>query len=141
MDGGIDELSGHGTFLGGLIHQACPDADIVAWRIMSSEGPIVESDLVDALSDIAEVARRHRDGEAGGHPIDVLNLSMGYYHETPEDELFDPTMLDILRLMGECGVVVVCSAGNDATARPMFPAAFAPWSDGQGTTHPRADVE
>ena len=65
-----------------------------------SDGPIVESDLVKALKDIAEVARRHRDGEPGGHPIDVLSLSLGYYHETPEDELFDPTMYDILREAG-----------------------------------------
>ena len=42
------------------------------------------------------MARKHRDGEEGGYPIDVLNLSMGYYHETPKDELFDPTMYDIL---------------------------------------------
>jgi subtilisin family serine protease len=132
LDGGIDTLAGHGTFIAGLIHQACPDAEIHAWRIVGSEGPIVESDLIDALSDIAELARRHRDGEAGGYPIDVLNLSMGYYHETPEDELFDPTMYDILHLLGECGTAVVCSAGNDATARPMFPAAFWPWADGHG---------
>ena len=97
--------------------------------MVGSEGPIVESDMVKALKDIAQVARRHRDGEAGGHPIDVLNLSLGYYHETPEDELFDPTMYGILRELGECGVAVCCSAGNDATARPMFPAAWAPWSD------------
>ena len=107
----------------------CPDADIVAWRVFGSEGPIVESDLVKALKDIREVARRHRDGQPGGHPIDVLNLSLGYYHETPQDELFDPTMYDILRDMGECGVAVVCSAGNDATGRPVFPAAWCPWPD------------
>jgi subtilisin family serine protease len=140
LDGGIDALSGHGTFIAGLIHQACPDADIVAWRVLGSDGPVVESDLVAALASIAEVARRHRDGEDGGHPIDVLSLSMGYYHETPQDLLFDPTMYDILRLLGECGVSVVCSAGNDATARPMFPAAFAPWADGAGGVSTRADV-
>jgi subtilisin family serine protease len=138
LDGELDPYSGHGTFICGLIHQACPDADILAWRIVGSAGPIVESDLVDALSDIAELARRHRDGEDGGHPIDVLSLSMGYYHETPEDALFDPTMLDILTLLGECGTTVVCSAGNDATARPMFPAAFTPWKDGHGPVQPDA---
>ena len=132
LDGGIDALAGHGTFIAGLIHQACPDADIVAWRVVGPEGPIVESDLVKALKDIKELARRHRDGEPGGHPIDVLSLSLGYYHETPEDELFDPTMYDILRELGECGVAVVCSAGNDATARPVFPAAWSPWLDPDG---------
>ncbi len=95
----------------GLIHQACPDADIVAWRIVGSDGPVVESDLVKALGDIAEVARRHRDGEDGGHPIDVLSLSMGYYHETPEDLLFDPTMYDILRAAS-------ASAASRWSARP-----------------------
>ena len=95
----------------------------------------MESNLVKALEDIAELARRHRDGEPGGHPIDVLSLSLGYYHETPDDVLFDPTMYGILRRLGECGVAVVCSAGNDATARPVFPAAFTPWLDDAGTVH------
>ena len=57
---------------------------------------------------------------------------MGYYHETPEDELFDPTLYAILDELARNGVVVVCSAGNDATSRPSFPAAFGPWSDGAG---------
>ena len=133
LDGGIDALSGHGTFISGLIHQACPDADILVWRVVGSDGPIVESELVKTLERIAEVARKHRDGEKGGYPIDVLNLSMGYYHETPKDQQFDKTMYRILEKLGRCGVAVVCSAGNDATAREMFPAAFGPWSFGTPT--------
>lgn len=132
LDGSIDELSGHGTFISGLVHQACPDADIAVWRVVNSSGPIVESDLIDALTRIAELVRRHAEGEKGGFAIDVLNLSMGYYHETPEDALFDPTMRNLLELFGRCGTAVVCSAGNDATARPLYPAAFGPWDDGTG---------
>ena len=49
-------------------------------------------------------------------------------------------MYEILRLLGECGVSVVCSAGNDATARPMFPAAFAPWADEKGGKPPEKEV-
>jgi serine protease len=92
----------------------------------------VESDLVEALRRIAILVRLHAEGDERGRRIDVLSLSMGYYHETPEDLLFDTTMLDILTDLAAHGVVVVCSAGNDATSRPSFPAAFAPWSDGEG---------
>jgi subtilisin family serine protease len=104
----------------------------VSWRIVGSEGPIVESHLVAALNNIAETVERHRDGVKGGHALDVLNLSMGYYHETPEDLLFDPTMYLVLKRISDCGTLIVCSAGNDGTARPLFPAAFAPWLDGNG---------
>jgi subtilisin family serine protease len=124
FDGVIDTLSGHGTFIAGLVHQTCPDADIAAWRIVPSQGPIVESELVAALSQIAELARRYRAGEAGGHPLDVLNLSMGYYHEDPSDAAFDPIMLGILKELADNGVVVVASAGNDSTDRPCYPGGF-----------------
>ncbi|MFN8196560.1 MAG: S8/S53 family peptidase [Nocardioidaceae bacterium] len=136
LDGSIDPYSGHGTFICGLVHQSCPDADIIAWRVVDSAGPIRESALIKALNDILTLVERHAADPATGQVIDVLSLSLGYYHETPEDELVDPTVSEIMRRFGAAGTTVVCSAGNDATARPMFPAAFGPWLDGNGPVKP-----
>jgi subtilisin family serine protease len=131
LDGMIDPLSGHGTFIAGLVRQACPDANILSWRVVPPVGPIIESHWVAALSQIAELVSRYRK-DGSGRAIDVLSLSMGYYHETPQDKLFDPTLYEILEDLSKNGTLVVCSAGNDATSRPTFPAAFAPWQDGNG---------
>ncbi len=96
LDGMIDPLSGHGTFIAGLVHQGCPDADILSWRVVPSMGPIVESDWITALAQIAELNRLGREGDPAGRIIDVLSLSMGYYHETAYDSLFDPTLFAVL---------------------------------------------
>ena len=134
----IDVYSGHGTFICGLVHQACPDADILVWRAVNSAGPIRESSLVRALRRILGLVEAYRQDPKTGQAIDILNLSLGYYHETPEDALVDPTIWEIMRRFGAAGTTVVCSAGNDATARPMFPAAFGPWLDGKGPIKPDA---
>jgi len=131
LDGSADALAGHGTFMAGLVHLACPDADIVAARIVETDGVVLESVLVNALTQIAELVRRFVDGEEGGQPVDVLVLSMGYYHEQPFDEWHEPILARALDMLGELGVIVVAAAGNDATSRPMYPAAFAPSSDGK----------
>jgi subtilisin family serine protease len=77
------------------------------------------------------------DGDAA-NMIDVLVLSLGYYHESPDDLKYDPHLLVPLRILGEAGVSVVVAAGNDCTARPMFPAAFTPHVGGYIET-PSAD--
>ena len=56
-----------------------------------------------------------------------MNLSLGYYHETPEDELYDDALESLLVAARRHGCAVVCSAGNDATNRPSFPAALWMW--------------
>jgi len=71
---------------------------------------------------------RHIDGVLNGRPdlvVDVLNLSLGYYHEDPNDIAFDGPFAAILADFGRWGVAVVASAGNSGTTRPMYPAAFA----------------
>ncbi len=139
LDGAVDALAGHGTFMAGLVYLACPDADIVAARIVETDGVVLESVLVNALTQIAELVRRYADAEAGGQPVDVLVLSMGYYHEQPFEEGDEPLLARALATLGELGVIVVAAAGNDATSRPMYPAAFAPSADGRTGNRARAD--
>lgn len=132
LDRMIDPLFGQGTFIAGLVHQGCPDAEILSWRGVPLVGPVIESDWIASLAQLAELVRRFRAGESGGRAIDVLSLSMGYYHETPQVPLFDPTLYEVLNDLARNGTLVVCSAGDDATSRLTFPAAFAPWADGAG---------
>ena len=130
-EGVLDSDAGHGTFIAGLIRQVCPDADILAIRVMPSDGAVAESDLLDALT---LLVIRQSLAQAAGDPrgvIDVVSLSLGYYHEQPDDVSFDPQLLQPLRALGESGVSVVAAVGNDSTARPMFPAAFTPYPGGQ----------
>lgn len=124
-DGMIDGSSGHGTFISGIVRQVSPDANLIAVRVADSDGTVLESELIDALEELVESMDRVDDPLI----LDVVNLSLGYYHETPDDGLFTTGLYDVLTDLRERGVVIVCSAGNDATDRPAFPAALWDWGD------------
>jgi len=125
-------LCGHGTFISGIIRQRCPQAVILEVPIMASDGAALENDVATALSLLLDRHRAAKAAIAEGRTqdtithgvLDVLNLSFGYYHETPEDA-YDTTLHDLLRDFADEGVVVVACAGNDATRARFFPAAFA----------------
>lgn len=141
VNGLLDALCGHGTFVAGVVRQRCPEAVILAVPVMASDGAALEDDVVRALSRLLD---RHRAAKAKPGSIthgvlDVVNLSLGYYHETPE-EADDTALAALLREFAAEGVVVVCCAGNDSTRAQFFPAAFArPGVDGLvgvGATNP-----
>jgi serine protease len=136
LGGPVDDfegaVAGHGTFMAGLVRMFCPDADILAVRVVHGDGIARESDVIHALAQLAELVRRHSDGEQDGLAIDVVVMSMAFYHETPDGNITEPALVRILEELGRLGVVVIAAAGNDATSRPAFPAAFAPWLDGRG---------
>jgi hypothetical protein len=128
MDGSRPRAAGHGTFITGLIRQRCPDADILAVRLLQADGLAAESDMIATLDRIRDLAFENiRTGR--GHRVDIVSLSCGHYQEEVDDP-FQPMLQDVLHDLGRLGVAVVASAGNDATGRPMFPAAFAPNKNG-----------
>ncbi|MCA0293721.1 MAG: S8/S53 family peptidase [Actinobacteria bacterium] len=118
-------LAGHGTFIAGIIRQACPAARLESHVVMSSDGVIVESDLIALLHtllnrQLAALATKDAD-----QVIDVISISAGYYHESPDDTPLDTSLADVLADLGRAGALVVAGAGNDATDRPLLPAGFA----------------
>lgn len=117
--GTLASHTGHGTFIAGLLRQACPEADIVALAVMGADGIVAESTLTDALR---MVARRQQEQPGWA---DALVLSLGYYAETDADLVYNTALRQILLDLGRLGIAVFCAAGNDASARPSYPAAFA----------------
>ncbi len=126
LDGILDDAAGHGTFIAGIIRQECPDAVILPVRIADGDGLILESDLIGALGRLIDfMDDGGLEAQRGGSRVAALNLSFSFSHETPDDP---DTVSELGRLLDEVrarGCVVVCSAGNEATSRPTYPAALA----------------
>lgn len=125
LTGGLDRLAGHGTFIAGIVRQLCPAARLVSYAVLGSSGTLTESELLDRLHQLvtdqhAAIVAQDRSGL-----VDIVTLSIGYYHEKPEDDLTDALLAAVLRDLGRVGVLVVAAAGNDATTRPLLPAGFA----------------
>ena len=140
LTGSLDIEAGHGTFIAGLVHQRCPDARILSVRVVQPDGVIDEYDVLSALNMLwVRQALALADGDAD-ELVDVVSLSLGYYHEDPRDAQFDPLLLAPLRALAELGVLVVTSAGNDATGRQIYPASFAPHPDGYVQDTPVTEV-
>ena len=115
--GSLDDFSGHGTFIAGLVRQTCPDADLVMVKAMGADGFVSETTMINALDGLAI------DHVTGKRRLDAVSMSFGYYFETGDEDK-TASLFGALKNLSDRGVVLVASAGNDATTRPMFPAAF-----------------
>jgi hypothetical protein len=127
LTGPLDPVAGHGTFVAGIVHQICPDAAILPVRVVGGDGVGAESDLIKTMSRLLELHRLGLDPDDDRYePVDVVVLSLGYYHEDAETLCKTDALRRVLDELRELGVVIVAAAGNDGTTRPMFPAALAP---------------
>lgn len=127
-DGLLDPVAGHGTFCAGVVRQLAPAADIVSVRVLSTFGDGEEWAIAYAIE---QLLRREP-------PVEVINLSLGCYSVDGMDEL--AAVIDLARSR-DPEVVVIASAGNDATCRRTYPASLpGVWSvgalDGEGRPAP-----
>jgi hypothetical protein len=108
-DGRLSASSGHGTFAVGVILRHAPGARVVVRRVVDHEGVVDDFELARALGDLAHV--------------DVITLPIGAYAHRDRGVLaVEQALRHITRQHPD--LVLVASAGNDATDRPMFPAAY-----------------
>ncbi|WP_298891141.1 S8 family serine peptidase [uncultured Serinicoccus sp.] len=133
LTGALDLLSGHGTFVAGVVRQAASGARIVALPVLDSAGLAAEQDVTRTLAVLLVLHHLHQDrgredfDEAGG-VVDVLNLSLGFYHQ--DGQVSEHPVRHLLDLFGRAGVAVVAAAGNQATTTPLYPGG---WAVGPGT--------
>jgi subtilisin family serine protease len=104
-NGWLDDESGHGTFIAGVVLQQAPSATIEIAKVLDTEGYGSELDVARAILDHADA--------------DVINLSLGCYSYDDQPPL---AIAEALRHVSPT-TVVVAAAGNDSTHRPLWPAA------------------
>lgn len=122
--GELNDATGHGSFIAGIVRQAAPDARVLAIRIMHSDGVVYEGDLLEALAQLADRIAAAGSGDMA-RMVDVVSLSLGYFDESPADLRYSSGLWQVIEVLLEMGVAVVAAAGNFATSRRFYPAAFA----------------
>jgi hypothetical protein len=122
--GELTSASGHGTFIAGIVRQVAPDARVLAVRIMHTDDVLYESDIICALSNLAKRIAVAEPGDLAAE-VDVISLSFGYFSESRRDGAVTSGLWQAIEILLSLGVVVVAAAGNYASRRPFYPAAFA----------------
>lgn len=105
MNDNVNDDSGHGTFVAGVVAQVAPDASIMPVKVLNSQG---EGTVADASEGMFWAAN---------HNAQVINMSLGLYSPSKLLEL-------TVKYAQARGELVIASAGNSGTADKRYPAAY-----------------
>lgn len=106
----IEQFSGHGTFIAGVVRCFAPSADVYVNDHFSSSGGELESEMIAKVEQLVT-----------GYGPQVVNLSAGTYTRKDWEPL---GLTELARRLRANGIVLVTAAGNDSTDRPFYPAAL-----------------
>jgi subtilisin family serine protease len=112
-DGVLQQYAGHGTFISGLVAAVAPNTNVVSRNTLNDAGAILESEFGDKLFEAVE-----RDGWPA-----IISLSAGTSNGSTEGLLGLAAFMEALR--EQPGTLLVAAAGNNASATPFWPAAYA----------------
>lgn len=104
-NGTVDEAYGHGTHVAALIALAAPQAELLVFRVLDSDGVGMAVVLRNALK------------RAVGMGAHVVNLSLGMNNDFA-------AVGKQIEMLDAAEVVIVSSAGNRATSTLQFPGAY-----------------
>ncbi|MFG2516392.1 S8/S53 family peptidase [Streptomyces sp. NPDC048584] len=111
-DGILREYCGHGTFIAGLVAAVAPNTDITVRGTLNDAGAVLESEFGEKLFEAVD-----RDGWP-----DVISLSAGTSNGRTDGLLgVDAFMRELL----DHPTLLVAAAGNNGSATPFWPAAYA----------------
>ncbi|WP_408897668.1 S8 family peptidase [Nocardioides sp. R1-1] len=125
----IHAYAGHGTFVAGVISCLAPGTRIEVEGVLVHGGAVYESEIVQQLQEAIDDDDRPQ----------VISISAGTH--TRGD--FAPLGFELLGESNKLGaredVLIVAAAGNDASDKPFWPAAF-DWVVSVGSVDPDAGV-
>jgi subtilisin family serine protease len=108
----LQQYVGHGTFIAGLVAAVAPHTDVTVRGTLNDAGAILEYDFGDRLFEAVE---------QGGWP-DIISLSAGTSNGRVDGLLGVSAFMEELRTQR---TLLVAAAGNNASATPFWPAAYA----------------
>lgn len=110
----LDDNAGHGTFIAGIVHREAPGAAILSRQVADPSGVWDEIDFLIDLTETFAIC-----GPRYGHRL-VINCSFGC--QTLDDDY--PILMKRAIDAVPHGVAIVACAGNLASTKAYFPAAF-----------------
>ncbi|GAA3308818.1 hypothetical protein GCM10020295_71820 [Streptomyces cinereospinus] len=119
-DGVLRQYVGHGTFIGGLVAAVAPNTDLTVSNALNDAGAVLESEFGDKLFEAVD---------AGGWP-DIISLSAGTSNGRTDGLLGVQAFMEELRARR---TLLVAAAGNNGSATPFWPAAYADLPEYAGT--------
>ncbi len=108
-DGQFDEMTGHGTFVTGLVVLAAPGASVLPLKVLDSNGLGTSFRTARAVDYAITAGAR------------VLNLSLGALGD-------NPVLDEAVRWAAEADVIVVAAAGNEGHDSPPWSPASVPYA-------------